>query len=287
MFVEAGAADEKVPATESGTTFESCHMPQTSYPPELGESEFNCAHCGVFSAQTWYVVAGRQGFWQQDQGGPQPHSSPRPGGGTHHFAIQAFSATQRGKTVSMAVGGKGHSLPKGDDDLLLHDFYVSVCFHCSRPSVWNLDKMVAPSVGGIDLPNADLAEDIRVDYLEAASVVQQSPRAASALLRLCVQKLIKQLGLPGKNINEDIATLVSRGLDPSIQQALDTVRVVGNNAVHPLEMDIRDNREIANALFALVNFIADQMITFPAKREAMFAALPQAALAGIAKRDGT
>lgn len=261
-------------------------MPQTFYPPELGKSEFNCAHCGVFSAQVWYVVAGRQGNWRQDQENPQPHSFPCPAGGTHHFAIEPFSTTQNGKKIGMSVGGRAHAIAKGEDDLLLHDFYVSVCFHCGRPSLWNLDKMVAPSLGGIELPNSDLAEDIRAGYLEAASVVQQSPRAASALLRLCVQKLTKQLGLPGKNINDDIATLVTRGLNPDIQQALDTVRVIGNNAVHPLEIDMKDNRQIANALFALVNFIADQMITFPAKRAAMFAALPQGALSGIAKRDG-
>lgn len=262
-------------------------MRQTYYPPELGKSKFNCAHCGVFAAQAWYVVAGRQGNWRQDHGNPQPHSFPCPAGGTHYFAIEPFSTTQNGKKVSMSVGGSAHAIAKGEDDLLLHDFYVSVCIHCARPSLWNLDKMVAPSLGGIELPNSDLAEDIRADYVEAASVVQQSPRAAAALLRLCVQKLTKQLGLPGKNINEDIAALVARGLNPDIQQALDTVRVIGNNAVHPLEMDMKDNRQIANALFALVNFIADQMITFPAKRAAMFASLPEAALSGIAKRDGT
>lgn len=185
----------------------------------------------------------------------------------------------------MAVGGKAQAIPKGEDDLLLHDVYVSVCFHCTKPSLWHLAKMVHPSLGGIESPNTDMSDEIRADYLEAAAVVQQSPRAAAALLRLCIQKLIKQLGLAGKNINEDIAALVARGLNPDIQQALDTVRVIGNSAVHPLEMDIKDDLQIANALFALVNFIADQMITFPAKRAAIFLSLPKNALAGIAKRD--
>ena len=262
-------------------------MPQSSYPPELGKAQFNCAHCGVFAAQAWYVVAGRQGNWHQDHGNPQPHSFRCPAGGTHHFAIEPFSTIQNGKKVGMAVGGRAQAIPKGEDDLLLHDFYVSVCFHCAMPSLWNLDRMVSPFLGGVEPPNTDLDADIRADYLEAASIVQQSPRAAAALLRLCVQKLTKQLGLPGKYINEDIASLVTRGLNPDIQQALDTVRVIGNNAVHPLEMDMKDNQQIANALFSLVNFIADQMITFPAKRAAMFASLPQNALAGIVKRDGT
>ncbi len=261
-------------------------MPQSAYPPQLAKSEFNCAHCGVFSAQVWYIVAGRQGNWRDDQSGPQPHSMPRPGGGTRHFAIEPFSSMQNGKKVGMSVGGKTHSLPQGESDLVLHDFYVSVCFHCGAPSFWRLDRMLFPTLGGVDAPNPDLRADIRDDYREAASVVQSSPRSAAALLRLCVQKVCEQLGLPGKNLNDDIAELVRRGLNPDIQQALDTVRVVGNNAVHPLEMDLRDDSGTAQALFALVNYIAEQMISFPAKRAAIFAALPEGARKGIERRDG-
>lgn len=261
------------------------HMSTKFYPPELGKHEFNCAHCGVYAAQVWYIVAGRQGNWRRDQVNPQPHSFPCPAGGTHHFEIEPFTTTQNGNKVGMSVGGRAHVIPKGENDLLTNEFYLSVCFHCAKHSLWNLDRMVYPPHGVVELPNTDLNEDIRADYLEAASVVQQSPRAAAALLRLCIQKLTMQLGLPGKNINQDIAVLVDRGLNPDIQQALDTVRVIGNNAVHPLEMDMKDNLQIAYALFALVNFIADQMITFPAKRAAMFASLPQAALLGITNRD--
>jgi Domain of unknown function (DUF4145) len=259
-------------------------MSQPSYPPELAKSEFSCAYCGVYSAQAWCIVAGRQGNWREDQGGPQPHSMSKAEGGTHHFAIEPFNTTQNGKRVGMAVGGKAQTIPKGDDGLLLHDYYMSVCFHCSKASLWERDRMVCPSRGGVEQPNPDLNADIQADYLEAASIVQQSPRAAAAILRMCIQKMTRQLGLPGKNINDDIATLVQQGLNPEIQQALDVVRVVGNNAVHPLEMDLKDDLHTANALFGLVNFIADQMITYPKKRAALFSALPQGALAGIAKR---
>ena len=257
-----------------------------TYPPELGKSEFNCAHCGVFAAQVWYIAAGRQGNWRNDQGGPQPHSLPSPHGGTRHFAIEPFNTTKLGMKVGMSVGGKAQSIPPGENDLLLHDFYVSVCFHCGAPSIWRLDRMLFPSLSGVDAPNPDMRQDIREDYREAASVLQSSPRAAVALLRLCVQKLCEQLGQPGKNINDDIAQLVVKGLNPEIQRALDTVRVIGNNAVHPLEMDLKDDLPTAQALFGLVNYIAEQMISFPAKRAAIFATLPDGARKGIEQRDG-
>ena len=88
---------------------------------------------------------------------------------------------------------------------------------------------------------------------ESRTILDLSPRGAAALLRLCIQKLCKQLGQPGKNINDDIAALVKAGLDPKIQKALDIVRVIGNECVHPGTMDLRDDREIAAKLFVLVN----------------------------------
>ena len=79
-----------------------------------------------------------------------------------------------------------------------------------------------------------MPEDVRADFLEAASIVDASARGAAALLRLCIQKIVMALGGRGNNLNEDIGNLVEQRLIPqSIQQALDVVRVVGNNAVHP------------------------------------------------------
>lgn len=260
-------------------------MSHSFYPPEVAKSQFNCAYCNVYSAQAWYIVAGRQGSWRDDGANPQPHSISKPGGGTHHFAIEPFSTIQDSKRVGMSVAGRAHAIPKGEHDLLRHDLYLSVCFQCGDASVWNIERMIWPVRGGVEQPNPDLSAEIQSDYLEAASIVQQSPRATAALLRLCIQKLMRQLELPGKNINDDISVLVQRGLNPEVQQALDIVRVVGNNAVHPLEIDLKDDAPTANALFGLVNFIAEQMITFPKKRAAMFASLPAGAQSGIAKRD--
>ena len=188
--------------------------------------------------------------------------------------------------MGMMVAGAPHSIPQGDNDLILQNYYISVCHHCNKPSFWEKTKIFHPTNGACEPPNPDLEEEIQTDYLEAASVCERSPRAAAALLRLCIQKLCRQLGLPAQNINDDIATLVSQGLNPDIQQALDIVRVVGNSAVHPLEIDIKDDRQTASTLFSIVNFIAEQMISFPAKREKIFANFPDGVRNQINRRNG-
>lgn len=145
--------------------------------------------------------------------------------------------------------------------------------------------MVFPSAVTGPPPNPDLPEDVRADYLEARSIASRSPRGAAALLRLCKQKLCKHLDQPSENINADIKNLVSKGLPERVQQAMDFVRVVGNNSVHPGQFDIRDNADTVTQLFALVNLLAEFMISQPKHVDELYQTLPQSARDAIAKRD--
>jgi len=87
------------------------------------------------------------------------------------------------------------------------------------------------------------------------------------------------------DLNKAIAKLVDEGLPKKIQQALDVVRVVGNNAVHPGTINLNDDPSVALKLFNLVNMIVDSMITQPRQIEEMFGGLPPTAIAQIQKRD--
>ncbi|HNJ61220.1 MAG TPA: DUF4145 domain-containing protein, partial [Chitinophagales bacterium] len=79
--------------------------------------------------------------------------------------------------------------------------------------------------------------------------------------------------------------LVKKGLPPKVQEALDSVRVIGNESVHPGELNINDNREIAAQLFKLVNFIATKMISEPKEIDEIYNSLPEKKLKGIEERD--
>jgi hypothetical protein len=80
---------------------------------------------------------------------------------------------------------------------------------------------------------------------------------------------------------------VSEGLSPKIQQALDLLRVIGNHAVHPGEIDLDDNREVAERLFQILNFIAEEMITKPRELEDLYnSTIPENTREHIRRRDG-
>jgi hypothetical protein len=214
--------------------------------PIVDESSFNCPYCLAFSSMHWSNV----------------------------------NVTITGGYAS--TGGK-----------------VCQCKHCNKWSYWIgetklkdvknnpliLWRMVYPNQVSAPMPSSDLPECCFVDYMEARQVLSTSPRAAAALLRLCIQKLCKEFGEKGKNINEDIASLVKKGLDSRLQKALDIVRVTGNNAVHPGEMNIEDNPEVSEKLFKLVNLVVEELITKPKEIEALYGELPEGSLKSIEKRD--
>lgn len=158
------------------------------------------------------------------------------------------------------------------------------CAHCNKHSLWLNETMLYPDSGRAPHPNSDLSEKVKKTYLEAAAISTKSPRGAAALLRLAVQYLCIDLGEKGNKINDDIASLVKKGLPNMVQQALDTVRVTGNNAVHPGVIDT-DNPETVEKLFKYINVIAEYMISLPQQIKGNFKTLPKPALDAIKKRD--
>lgn len=167
------------------------------------------------------------------------------------------------------------------------EFVLSNCNSCGELTMWHGASMIYPLCATAELPSEDLPENIQTDFEEARRIANLSPRGAAALLRLALQKLCIHLGEPGKNINSDVASLVAKGLPPKVQQALDSVRVIGNEAVHPGTLDLKDDQETVQKLFRLINFIANKMITEPREIDEIYDGLPADKLAGIAKRDSS
>lgn len=256
--------------------------------PLISKTAFNCPHCGTYTTQYWSkLFAGSYSEKQRTPTIPDKEIIKDIG---NDKTIPEESKPNLITWVEKMLSGKPF-LDKSEDapynPPILNNCIISICYNCKEITVWVHDQIVYPSEKIEILPNEDLPDLVKQLFDEARSIVTDSPKGAAALLRLCIQHLCIELGESGKNLDSDIANLVSKGLNPTVQKALDVVRVIGNESVHPGEIDLNDKKDIAVKLFGLVNLIAEQMITHPKNVEELYSELPKKKLEGIEKRNET
>ena len=185
-------------------------------------------------------------------------------------------------------GAFAHMKWESKDDLV---YYQATCAYCSKYSLWRVTEkdfdynhylfpakgeMLYPAFGSAPLPAEDMPEDVKNDYEEAARIFITSPRGAAALLRLGLQKLCIHLGEEGKNINADIRSLVEKGKLTGVAiKVADTLRITGNNAVHPGQISDTDFDRVAGKMFDLINSIVKETITRPKEWNELYQLMPE------------
>ncbi len=170
---------------------------------------------------------------------------------------------------------------------IINEIWLCKCQSCGYVSFWYKEKLAWPLNVNVEPPLEEMPDDIKDLYNEARSIVQLSPRGASAILRLALQKLCNRLAGQDekKKIDGAIKKLVENGLPSTLQKAMDTVRIVGDEAVHPGEINIDDNKELAIMMFKLINIIIEKMIVEPNEIENLYNLMPDSKLEGIKNRD--
>lgn len=261
-------------------------MSEEDQSPLVSKTAFNCPHCGAFTTQHWYNV-------RADAINEEHRTPTIPDEKMYREISSATDLSDEDRSGLLEWMGRmrsGKPFFELTRDTLyrcpsLLNCYISECYNCKEVTVWVHDRIVYPNHKLDIKPNEDLPEHIRKLYDEAREIVDLSPKGAAALLRLCIQYLCKELGESGDKIDKDIASLVGKGLNPLVQKALDVVRVVGNEAVHPGKINLDDDKDIAISLFSLVNLICEQMISQPKHVESLYAGLPEEKLKGIEQRN--
>ena len=261
-------------------------MPRKSVPPSINETAFDCPHCGAFTTQYWFKVhadmlskGSRTPTFPDEDARSNIKAAKELNDETRERFLKWIDKMETG-LVFIDRNQKGAYIYDGAENL-----FLSQCYNCKKIAVWVHESLVFPPQKAGVQPNNDLTEEIIRDFEEARNILNLSPRGAAALLRLCIQKLCIALGEKGKNINDDIGSLVAKGLNPLVQKSLDVVRVIGNEAVHPGVIDLKDDRDTALRLFDLINLIADQMITNPKNIEKMYEKIPEAKKQAIEARN--
>jgi len=254
--------------------------------PSINETAFSCPHCSVLTTQHWYTLHAIQIedksriplVIRADQIRETIRNDPEMSQQDSTLLQQLLEKSENG-LVFLDDSKKDPYTRRA------YNVHLSNCYNCGKFAVWVSDRLLFPSPKAGMRPNPDLPNDIVQDFEEAREIVNASPRGAAAILRLCIQKLCQHLGEKGKNIDDDIASLVKKGLQPLVQKSLDIVRVIGNEAVHPGVMDLKDDRDTALRLFDLVNAISEQMISHPKVVSEMYAQLPESKRKAIETRD--
>jgi hypothetical protein len=233
--------------------------------PKFRADGFNCPHCRVYAHQKWdriimwQIPSKLKGMPFVNLSDPEPKINP-----PHGIAIDKPSEIT------------------SEDQLEAHS---SVCSKCHKYALWVGGTLVYPPSSSAPLPAEDMPEGVKEDYLEARKIVDLSPRSAESLLRLALQKLMPYLGEGGRDLNEDIGQLVAKGLPEVIQKSLDSIRVTGNNAVHPGKMILENDMNTALTLFKLMNIIVEKMISEKKELDELYSKLPEGAIKQIDKRN--
>lgn len=214
--------------------------------PEYNKSAYTCPTC-QFNAQVKWITVGYS----------HPNNTP---------IIYERSAVENSNLKSKLI-------------------IFSKCTNCGSHHFWEENKLVYPGFSPAPEPNEDMPEDIRADYLEAAAIAQSSPRGAAALLRLALQKLLS-LYSEKRDINKAIGDLVERRIiNATTQKAMDALRIVGNEAVHPAELNLSEDPQRVLGLFNLLNIICRQILTDSKEAGEAFEQLSEEKRKWVADRD--
>lgn len=254
--------------------------------PAINRDVFNCPYCHVCSKHGWYITSAVS----SDKKLPSI------------FTIERMKKIDKDVRSNIVSKEKYKEMKAKFDEcaskvarvctsyryegFFVENMHLSMCPNCGKVSVWLYDEIVHPQTMCGPEPEDFMPQEILNDFNEARSIVKNSPRGACALLRLCLQKLMPYLGEERGTLDQCIASLVSKGkIRTEIQQALDTVRVIGNEAVHPGEMNLKDDKDTAVSLMKLLNIISTSTLGADDLIKEMYDTLPPKKRISIAKRD--
>jgi|SRR5690606_35865952 len=87
-------------------------------------------------------------------------------------------------------------------------------------------------------PPKEVPAEFAEDYVEAAAVLFESPKASAALSRRCLQHVLREkAGVKKSDLAKEIDEVLSSGSLPShLAEAIDAVRQIGNFSAHPTKV---------------------------------------------------
>ena len=147
------------------------------------------------------------------------------------------------------------------------EYQIAVCRGCGKVVLFERGKLVFPTGGG--LPAAEcMPKDAKEVFKEAQSIINLSPRAACAMLRICVERMVNASGAKGGNLDDKINSL---GLPATMARLAHACRLVGNDAVHNSVIDFSVGSDealaVSGALSRFANRLAEELFGMAAEAD--------------------
>lgn len=259
-------------------------------PPKFGELRFSCPHCGALSHQHWHSLHAKR--LKKDELPDRYDLDKLKQRKTELESVAEENTTEINHIFEELFRAANNEvfLSTRRADPYSYNVYnveISQCDSCMAAGIWLNDRLIFPPSSPAGMASEDMPQPVKALFEEASAVFTTSPRASAALLRLALQHLLIELGEKGKNINSDINALIDKGLDHETARIMHSLRIVGNESVHPGEISFDDEPYMAEALFDLLNQIVDQLITRPRRRQELWERLPEEKRKQVEDRTGS
>jgi hypothetical protein len=205
--------------------------------PQLGAESFSCPHCNMVAHQDWYSL-----FLKPENATevrvltPEAVKALRQGDAQRDNIKEIDQFVERLKKNALTYEYQKHPHPL---KVKMANLHMSNCHSCNGFSLWVGGLLVFPTK--ID-KTPDLVEE---DLEEAAAVLNKFPRGTTALMRVCIQKLVPLLEDNGKELDQRVSSLVRKGLEMEMQQAKEVLQVLRADPVQLTHLESQADKETA------------------------------------------
>ena len=218
-------------------------MASTLPKPKFGAESFSCPHCDAIAHHEWYSL-----FLKPEKADDLVILTPE--GVSERDGISELDQfVQRLRKNELTYGYQKHPQPM---KVRMANLHVSRCNQCNGFAVWVSNELVFPR------QTRKMPELAEQDLDEAATVLKKSPVGSAALMRLCIQKLVPLLSQNGKGLDEHISSLVRKGLEVEIQQAMGVLEVIRNDPVRLTKFESEEEQEMALKFFESLKAILER-----------------------------
>ena len=142
-------------------------------------------------------------------------------------------------------------------------------------------------------PHEDMSPSVQELYRESGEVFGISRRAGAALARATLERLLKELDPDAGKL--DLAGRIERitpTVSGSLGQMLTVIRHAGNKSLHVEDQPddvivlILDPEEdgVVEIIFQSINDLVEELVTRPARAQALFEKVPQGVRDNVGKR---